>query len=180
MGSTYRSFAMYFKEFFFDYTKQDLKRTGGFIREFYHENKKIHFTINKAFLIQRIYLINFVEDNVTWLIMPGGGYSAYMVEREPERRFYYTGGVLGTRINVDLPKDRFLMELERIEPDILKDRVKSCLDHSDVFLNDPFFLKSFITYYVEGKPVYYYDKRMKSIHSKSKNEIDELRSYFDL
>ena len=171
---------MVFIEFYFDYAIPDLKRSGGFIREFYHENKKIHFSINKDFLIQRIYLINFVGENITWLVMPGGGYSAYQIEREPERKYYYSGGVLGTRINVDLPKERFLLEIDRIEPDIIKNKVKSCLDHDEVFLNDPVFMESFVTYYVEGKPVYFYDKRIISILSKSNTEIEELRSYFNL
>ena len=83
-------------------------------------------------------------NNLLWLLMPAGGYSAYGVERESEMKCYYTGGVLGTRMNVDIPGVLLLDEVFLIQPGVLRSKILTCLEHKYVYLNEPYFMKSFI------------------------------------
>ncbi|MEM7396805.1 MAG: hypothetical protein AAF492_31130 [Verrucomicrobiota bacterium] len=167
-----------FREFYFDYSSQDLFRSDGFIREFFEGDRRIQLLTDRAFRVRKLYLMNFVDRNVVWLVLPGEGYSAYRVEREEEQRFFYSGGVLGTRVHVDLPKEALHDELEGVEPVLLRDKVKQSLLFDDVTMKEPEFMEPFMKYYVDGMAVYDVEGTLRG----TQDRVDRLRimRYFDL
>lgn len=169
-----------FREFFLDHSLQELKRPDGFIREFFLASKKIHLLIDRHFLIKKVYFINFAAPDLIWLLIPGGSYSAFRIEREPEERYFYTGGVLGTRVKVDLPKADLEKEIEAIRPDLLRSKIRACLDREEIYLNETPFQEDFITYYIEGRPFYSQAKEIIDFKERSEEEQEDLRRYFGL
>ena len=69
---------MKFEEFFFNYSASELFRRDGFVREFYSGSRKIHILVDRAFLIRKLYLMNFVEQDVVWLVIPGSSLSCFV------------------------------------------------------------------------------------------------------
>ena len=47
-------------------------------------------------------------------------------------------------MNVDIPGVLLLDEVFLIQPGVLRSKILTCLEHKYVYLNEPYFMKSFI------------------------------------
>ncbi len=81
-------------------------------------------------------------------------------------------------MNVDIPGVLLLDEVFLIQPGVLRSKILTCLEHKYVYLNEPYFMKSFIRFFICGRAVYSPKRKIAAIHKRTDEEIEILKDYF--